>query len=231
MTFKVLQCNEYPHKRNIVVHRGVVVPRSLTAIWYNSALAPKSDTYFPYVQLESGATIKNFPLGHQGTVDPPNITIPEGGGKRHKPSISPPKVLESDQSTSGSNEAVVDGTVTVDGFTALSNLGDVNENEKTDDMDWDSMGQEDVQDQHIDADVLDICPIDILSCNWKTNSGKLMIRITGLNGLGEDAVEAEDVKVDYSDKLALYLIDTSIGLKNPGNASTIGWVNNGKSGL
>ena len=32
MTFKVLQYNEDPDKRNIVVHRGVVVPRSPTAI-------------------------------------------------------------------------------------------------------------------------------------------------------------------------------------------------------
>ena len=31
MTFKVLQCNKYPHKRNIVVHRGVTVLRSPTA--------------------------------------------------------------------------------------------------------------------------------------------------------------------------------------------------------
>ena len=30
VTFKVLQCNKDPHKRNIVVHRGVVIPQSLT---------------------------------------------------------------------------------------------------------------------------------------------------------------------------------------------------------
>ena len=49
ITFKVLQCNEDPHKRNIVFHRGVVVPRSPTEIGYNSALAPKSDAYLPIV--------------------------------------------------------------------------------------------------------------------------------------------------------------------------------------
>ena len=31
MTFKLLQCNEDPHKHNIVVHRGVVVLSYLTA--------------------------------------------------------------------------------------------------------------------------------------------------------------------------------------------------------
>ena len=30
VTFKVLQCNKDLHKRNIVVHRGVVIPQSLT---------------------------------------------------------------------------------------------------------------------------------------------------------------------------------------------------------
>ena len=91
MTFKWLQFNEDLYKRNIVVHRGVIVPRSLTEIGYNSALAPKSDAYFPDVQVECRATRKTTPLGHQGTVDPPNINITEGGGKRHNPSSSPPK--------------------------------------------------------------------------------------------------------------------------------------------
>ena len=51
MTFKVLQCNEDQHKRNVVVHRGFVVPRSLTAAGYTFELAPKSDTYLPVVQV------------------------------------------------------------------------------------------------------------------------------------------------------------------------------------
>ena len=42
VNFKVLQCNGNPHKRNVVVHRGVAVPRYLTAAGYNYALAPKS---------------------------------------------------------------------------------------------------------------------------------------------------------------------------------------------
>ena len=50
MTFKLIQCKEYPHKRNIVIHKGVLVPRSLKEIGYNSSLVPKSDTYLPYVQ-------------------------------------------------------------------------------------------------------------------------------------------------------------------------------------
>ena len=59
--FKVIHCNEDLHKRNIVVHRGVVVSRSPTAIGYNSSLAPNRDAYFPIVQVEGGATRKIVP--------------------------------------------------------------------------------------------------------------------------------------------------------------------------
>ena len=44
----------------------------------------------------------------------------------------------------------------------------MNDKGTTDEMDWDSMGQEKVHDQQNDADKLDICPIDILSCYWKS---------------------------------------------------------------
>ena len=121
MTFKVLQCNENPHKWDVVVHRGVVFPCSQTATGYNSALAPKSDAYFPVVKVEGGVTNKTVPLEHQVTVDPPYIFIPEGGGNRRKPSSLSPKSVESDRSTAGSNEPVVDGPGTVDGFPALDN--------------------------------------------------------------------------------------------------------------
>ena len=49
-------------------------------------------------------------------MDPPDITIPEGGGNRHKPLSLPPTSVESYRSTSGSNDAVVDGSGTADGF-------------------------------------------------------------------------------------------------------------------
>ena len=62
------------------MHRGVIVPRSLTATGYSSALAPKSDAYLPDVKVEGGAISKTVPSGHQGTVDLPDIAIPEGGG-------------------------------------------------------------------------------------------------------------------------------------------------------
>ena len=83
----------------------------------------------------------------------------------------------------------------------------------TGEMNWSEMGQEEVQDQKNDADVLDICPVYILSCYWKPNNGMLMLQITGLDGIGEDVIKAEDVKVDYSDALALFLIVTSVGVK------------------
>ena len=136
-------------------------------------------------------------------MDPPDISITEGGGKRRKPLSLPPKSVESYRSTTGSNEAVVDGTGTVDGFPALSNRGDVNDNGTTDDMDWVAMGKEEVQDQHNDANELEICPIYILSCNSKYSNGKLMLRITGLYGIGEEKVEADDVKIEFPDTLAL----------------------------
>ena len=81
ITFKVPHCNTNPYKRNMVVHRGVVVPHTLTSTGYIYALAPKSDTYFPEVQLKSG--LNNLPAAseHQGTVDSPDIYISEGGGK------------------------------------------------------------------------------------------------------------------------------------------------------
>ena len=40
-----------------------------------------------------------------------------------------------------------------------------------------------------------------------------MLQITGLNGISEDVVEADDVKFDYPDTLAFYLLGTSIGVK------------------
>ena len=69
-TFKVLQCNEYPHKRDVVVHRGVFVPCYLTSPGYNPALAPKSDAYLPFVQVEGGSPIKTVPLEHQQWIPP-----------------------------------------------------------------------------------------------------------------------------------------------------------------
>ena len=92
-----------------------------------------------------------------GTMDPPNISMPEGGEKRRKPSSLSPKIVESDRSTSGPYKEVVDGLITADGFPDLANLGDMNENGTKDEMYWYAMGQEEVQDQMNDYDELDIC--------------------------------------------------------------------------
>ena len=80
------------------------------------------------------------------------------------------------------------------------------------------MGQEEVQYQQNDADEIDICPIDILSCYWKSYNGKLMLRITGFNGLDEYTVETDDVNIDYPYTLAIYMIGTSIGVKKAQNS-------------
>ena len=81
MTFKVLQCNTDPHKNNQVVHKCVVVPHNSSEILYNSALAPKSDAYFPDFNLQGETPIKPAAPEQRGTVDTPYISILEGGGK------------------------------------------------------------------------------------------------------------------------------------------------------
>ena len=58
-----------------------------------------------------------------------------------------------------------------------------------------------------------------------------MLQMTGLNRLSEDLVEAEDVKVDYPDTLALLIIGMIIGVKNPGRTATFGRLKNGGIGL
>ena len=81
MTFKVILCNTDLHKHKMVLHRGVVVPRNLEAAGYNSALAPNSDTYFSEVHLEGGLpSIPDTPV-HQGTVDPPILSLQRGEEK------------------------------------------------------------------------------------------------------------------------------------------------------
>ena len=56
--FKAIQHNIDPHKRNLVVNRGVAVPRNSAVIGYNSALAPKSGAYLPEVHSEDVPPIK-----------------------------------------------------------------------------------------------------------------------------------------------------------------------------
>ena len=70
-----------------------------------------------------------------------------------------------------------------------------------------------MHDHQNNADELDILLIDILSCYWKFSNGKLMLRITGLNGLSEYVVDSDDVNIEYPYSLAFYLLVTSIGVK------------------
>ena len=84
MIFKVFQCNEDPHKQNIVLNRGVVVQFFTTAIGYNSDLCPKSDDYLPDFQVEGGTTSKTTPLGHPGERGSPCYCHTRGGRKAVK---------------------------------------------------------------------------------------------------------------------------------------------------
>ena len=70
--------------------------------------------------------------------------------------------MESDRPTVAPIATVVDGPGTADDFSTLANRGDVDYKWTMDDIDWCEMGQEEVQDQMNDADILDICPVDIL---------------------------------------------------------------------
>ena len=45
-----------------------------------------------------------------------------------------------------------------------------------------------------------------------------MLRITWIHVIGKYTVEAEDVKIDCPEKLAIYLIGTSIGVKKDRNS-------------
>ena len=58
-----------------------------------------------------------------------------------------------------------------------------------------------------------------------------MLWITRLDGLGEDTMKDEDMKVDYPDKLSIFLLGTSTGVKNPGRTATFGRLKNGGVGL
>ena len=55
-------------------------------------------------------------------------------------------------------------------------------------MDWYAMGLQEVQDQLNDAEKYDIRAIDILLYYWKYRSGNLMVKVTGLHGLGKEEV-------------------------------------------
>ena len=41
-----------------------------------------------------------------------------------------------------------------------------------------------------------------------------MANVTGLHGLGDDAIKTEDVNIDYSETFSLYIIGSCIGVKS-----------------
>ena len=88
-----------------------------------------------------------------------------------------------------------------------------------------------MQDQLNDADTFDIFLVDILPCYWNPDDGKLMLWITGLSGLGEDVMKAEDMKFYYSDTLALFILRTRIGVNKYRENRNFGRLKNGGNGL
>ena len=73
----------------------------------------------------------------------------------------------------------------------------MNKDGTMDDKAWDTMGQYKVQDQLNDTDKCDISEIDILLHYWKQSNVTLMVKVTRLYTLGDDAMKAEDLKVDF----------------------------------
>ena len=151
-------------------------------------------------------------------MDLPNIAISEGGGKRHKPSSSPLAIgvnqAEVDQPGAEYEDEAGEGSGTANVFLALTNRGNVNKNGTMDEMDWYEMVQEEVQYQMNDADKSDICEIDIISHYWESNNGNLMVKVSGLYGIGDDTVEAEYVNIDYPYTLEPYILGSSIWEKS-----------------
>ena len=45
-------------------------------------------------------------------------------------------------------------------------------------------------------DKSEISAIDILLHYWKYASGNLMVKVTGLHGLGDETVESDDAKIN-----------------------------------
>ena len=130
-----------------MLHRGDVVPRASDAAGYNYALHPKSDHYFPVVRQESGIASKTLPSAQQGTVDPPDGAILEGGGKRRRLLSPSSDELSMGRSTAYSAEAVVDSPSLQDNLSVTANRWDINEEGATEEMEWSEMNTEEVQDQ------------------------------------------------------------------------------------
>ena len=65
-----------------------------------------------------------------------------------------------------------------------------------------------------DADKYDKSKIDIISHYWKQSNRILVASVTGLYTQSDDAMNTEDVKVYYTDTLALYIIRIWIGGKS-----------------
>ena len=71
-----------------------------------------------------------------------------------------------------------------------------------------------MQDKMNDSDKSDISAIYIISHYWKSASGKLMVKVSGLHIICDETVEDEDVNIDYPETPLLYLMGSCIGVKS-----------------
>ena len=63
-------------------------------------------------------------------------------------------------------------------------------------------------------DKSDISAIYLILYYWKSAGGKMMLKVTGLHGLGKEEVENEYVNIEYPDTLALYFMGSCIEVKS-----------------
>ena len=59
--------------------------------------------------------------------------------------------------------------------------------------------------------------VEILYHYWHAEDGKLMLKIDKILGLDEDTHEADTFRVDYAGYLALYIMESTIGLTRSQN--------------
>ena len=98
-----------------------------------------------------------------------------------------------------SNQTAEEVPGTADKLPAMENQGNVNEEGTSDKKAWDTMGQEEVQNKLDDAKTSDIHDIDIISQYWRQSNSNMMVRVTGLYTIRDEAIKEKDVEVNHPD--------------------------------
>ena len=133
--------------------------------------------------------------------------IVEGGGKKNK-AMNPPLVSGVNPAKGvqyndeAKNSAEVDKCIAYM-ITAIADKGNVNKDRTTYEMVWEVMRQDEVQDKSNDSDQSDTDEIEVIFYYRRLSNKNLKVKDTGLR-ICNGKIDAEDVKVNYLDTLALY---------------------------